>query len=343
MSRPKVSVCVPTFNRAHYLREALDSVLAQDFEGFELVVVDNASEDETSAVVESFGDPRVRYIRNSQNIGMTGNLNRCLEVASCDYVCVFHDDDRMNGGFLRKGLEILDGHPEVVFVHAQAEIIDANGKVLGCPPQLWPPFVTGPDFIRYSWSQRCSVSFSSVIMRKPVAIRAGLFDPRFVCLCDAEFWQRLAAHGSIAFLSGPLLCIRLHGGSMTAHVTRNAFQLIEEGSRYAQAAVDLGHGLGLDLEQAVRKGWAQKISVQIINLRSAGGSRKDVARYAERASQVNPHVLREPRFWLAFVLTLLPAKATPLVRGFRWRLILALRNGWNAVVGLLQRRPQQDV
>ena len=65
---PKVTVCLPTYNRAHYLREAIESVLSQTFQDFELLICDNASTDETSEVVKSFRDARIRYVRHSRNI-----------------------------------------------------------------------------------------------------------------------------------------------------------------------------------------------------------------------------------------------------------------------------------
>ena len=91
--RFKVTVAIPTYNRAHYLPEAIESVLAQTFQDFELLILDNASTDNTPELVKSFKDERIRYVRNQTNIGMFGNCNKALELARGEYVIIFHDDD----------------------------------------------------------------------------------------------------------------------------------------------------------------------------------------------------------------------------------------------------------
>ena len=87
---PRLTVGIPTYNAAKYLPAAIDSVLQQEVDDCEIVIVDNASTDETQAVVEAYADPRIRYFRNDTNMGMSGSWNRCLAEARGDYfqVCV---------------------------------------------------------------------------------------------------------------------------------------------------------------------------------------------------------------------------------------------------------------
>ena len=77
---PAVSVCIPTYNYARFLGSAIESVIAQTFEDFELIVSDNASTDDTQAVIASYDDPRIRAYRNDHNLGLFGNFSRCLEL-----------------------------------------------------------------------------------------------------------------------------------------------------------------------------------------------------------------------------------------------------------------------
>ena len=79
---PIVSVCIPTYNRAPLLAQAIQSVLGQTLQDFELLISDNASTDDTEAVVRSFDDPRIRYVRNEINLGGRANYDRCLQLAS---------------------------------------------------------------------------------------------------------------------------------------------------------------------------------------------------------------------------------------------------------------------
>src|SRR5262249_206575 len=88
---PAVSVCVPTFNRAAMLKDCIASVLGQTWQDFELIVSDNASQDDTEKVVGSFEDRRIAYHRNPSNIGQRPNWNRCLDLAAGRYVALFFD------------------------------------------------------------------------------------------------------------------------------------------------------------------------------------------------------------------------------------------------------------
>jgi glycosyltransferase involved in cell wall biosynthesis len=89
-----VTVGIPTYNRAALLKEALESVLAQTYSKFRLVISDNASTDETSEVVASYGDARIDYIRAERNIGMIGNFNRLINLRTREFLMLLPDDDR---------------------------------------------------------------------------------------------------------------------------------------------------------------------------------------------------------------------------------------------------------
>lgn len=90
---PFFSVCIPTYNRAHLLSAAIDSVLAQDFEDYELVIVDNASTDHTQEMLKQYDDPRVRIFRNADTVSMYANHNKCIEFARAEWIVFLHSDD----------------------------------------------------------------------------------------------------------------------------------------------------------------------------------------------------------------------------------------------------------
>src|SRR5688572_15476095 len=95
MSTPRVTVAVPTYNGQAFIEEAIASVLAQVFDDFELVVVDDGSDDATLAIVSRFHDPRLRVEAHPVRLGLVENWNRCLAAATGDYVTIFHQDDVM--------------------------------------------------------------------------------------------------------------------------------------------------------------------------------------------------------------------------------------------------------
>ncbi|MBE9012938.1 glycosyltransferase family 2 protein, partial [Pseudanabaenaceae cyanobacterium LEGE 13415] len=125
---PKISVCIPTYNRAHFLPFAIDSVFAQSISDWELIVCDDGSQDETPELMKRYTDPRVRYIRHPQNVGKSNNMRSGYEVATGTYFIKFDDDDRLTPEFLEKTSQILDSNSPIDFVGTDHWIIDADNQ-----------------------------------------------------------------------------------------------------------------------------------------------------------------------------------------------------------------------
>ncbi len=114
MNGPKISVLIPTFNYARFLPRAIESVLAQEFRDFELLIVDDCSTDDTAKVVQPLRarDARVRFAVNSSNLGMVNNWNHCLEQARGEYIKpLFGDDKLCHPQALGKMVGLLESHP----------------------------------------------------------------------------------------------------------------------------------------------------------------------------------------------------------------------------------------
>lgn len=129
---PKVSIALPVYNGENYVAEALDSLLAQTFSDFELIVSDNASTDRTAEICQRFaaGDSRIAYYRNDTDIGPCLNFNRTLELASGEYFKWAAHDDLLDPTFMEKCVAVLDANPEVILVHSLTRIIDDSGQEL---------------------------------------------------------------------------------------------------------------------------------------------------------------------------------------------------------------------
>ena len=118
-----VSVCLPTYNGANYIEEALRSILNQTYQDFELLIVDDGSTDATLDIVQSFSDPRIQLHRNPARLGIPANWNRCLELAGGAFVCVFHQDDVMLPENLERKVHLLSTDETVGFVHSGVETL----------------------------------------------------------------------------------------------------------------------------------------------------------------------------------------------------------------------------
>ncbi len=125
---PKVSICIPTYNRSDYLAYSVDSVLNQTYKDFELIICDDGSTDDTPEVVGKWEDPRLNYLRHPQNIGRSRNMRSGFEAAKGEYFIKFDDDDGLTPEFLAKTVAVLDHHPEVDFVCSDHWVINSKGK-----------------------------------------------------------------------------------------------------------------------------------------------------------------------------------------------------------------------
>jgi glycosyltransferase involved in cell wall biosynthesis len=211
---PKVSVCVPTYNRAALLDGCLRSILSQTFRDYEILVLDNCSTDHTSDVVPRFRDDRLRYHRNDRNIGPFPNMNLAIEMARGEYLCIAHDDDVYLPRFLERTVALLDAHPGVGMVHCAVFETDASGARRRLVRAYRQTRVLEGRQVFLRFLRGHNVCCSSVMVRRALVARVGGFDPRYLC-ADFHLWLRLALHGDVGYVSDPLVEMRVHRDTVT--------------------------------------------------------------------------------------------------------------------------------
>lgn len=223
MADPTVTVCIPTYNRASLLREAIGSVLSQTFHDFKLIIVDNASEDETEAVVRSFDDSRIIHVRNARNIGVRGNEERCLTLARGRYITILPDDDLMMPENLEVKVGMLNSHAQVGLVHSKYHVIDDAGKVIKYdtnwahgPDRGSDAIESGQDVLKRMLLTYNDINLPTVVFRRACYERLGGFTDRLSLAEDWEYWMRIAVYYDVAFLASPLIKWRFHAGSQTS-------------------------------------------------------------------------------------------------------------------------------
>jgi glycosyltransferase involved in cell wall biosynthesis len=124
----KVSVCIPTFNRVNLLPFAIESVLNQTYQDFELIICDDGSKDDTPQLISQYTDNRIKYVRHPENIGKSNNMRSGFDAASGEYFIKFDDDDRLTPDFLSRTVAILDHNSNIDFVGTDHWIIDINNQ-----------------------------------------------------------------------------------------------------------------------------------------------------------------------------------------------------------------------
>lgn len=135
-SRPLVSIGMPVYNGERFIREALDSLLAQDYENFELIISDNASIDGTQEICLEYAgrDKRIRYIRNEENTGAIKNFNYVFRLSEGEFFMWAASDDRWHSRFISRCLETIRSDSSIVLVYPQAVLIDVKGRSYGIMP-----------------------------------------------------------------------------------------------------------------------------------------------------------------------------------------------------------------
>ena len=217
---PKVSVCIPTYNRSHYLIYAVNSVLNQSYRDFELIICDDGSKDNTPEVVSQWDDPRLRYIRHPVNIGRSRNMRSGFEAASGEYFIKFDDDDALTPEFLAETVGVLDVHPEVDLVCSDHWIINAAGEreesatrensAKWGKDSLQEGII--PDLLRETF-QLQSLQVGSTLFRRACLEEMDYMRPQADGCEDFDLLVRLAIAGKTGyFLPKLLMEYRFHGG-----------------------------------------------------------------------------------------------------------------------------------
>ncbi len=214
VSNSKVTIGIPTYNRSQFLIGCLESVLSQDYPDFQVLVLDNASSDDTEAVVQSFVDSRVTYIRSEMNIGLLGNWNRVLEVNRSPYLTILPDDDVMLPGFISESVKALDMHQSAAFSAGLARYIDANGLPLHLQDAGDMPdgIIAGLEYLHRIVAGPVWVTHpATVLMRSSALATVGPFGaPHSKQLLDLNLYIRLASHFDMVFIRRELARVRLH-------------------------------------------------------------------------------------------------------------------------------------
>ncbi len=133
---PRVTIGLPIYNGQNYLAQTMDSILAQTYRDFEIIISDNASTDQTEAICREYAarDARVHYYRNEANIGASANYNRVFELGQGAYFKWAAHDDLLAPTYLERCVEVLDRYPDVVLAYTQAKAIDDKGNIVKIYP-----------------------------------------------------------------------------------------------------------------------------------------------------------------------------------------------------------------
>ncbi len=208
MSVPAISVVMPVFNGARYLRGAVRSILAQNFADLELVAVNDGSTDHSDRILEEFAtlDPRVRVI-HLPNGGIVAALTAGLAAARAPVIARMDADDLADPDRLRRQLDYLRAHPDCVALGTAARLIDASGRVIGFRPVPTTHEAIVEDLLS---GNGAAIIHPAAMFKRSALDRVGGYDASFCRAEDLDLYFRLAAFGKLENLPEPLLDYREH-------------------------------------------------------------------------------------------------------------------------------------
>jgi glycosyltransferase involved in cell wall biosynthesis len=210
---PLLTVAIPTFNCAHFLPDAIASIMRQGLDDFEILIVDNASEDNTEEVVRSLENPHIRYMRNPSNLGSQENGNRCLANSRGVYIKFLCADDVLLDGVVRKQLHILETRPEVALVTSGYLETDPYLNVQGSW-SAFPGSHPGRQVINFCLSRMTNaVGGPSNIMFRRAAATGVTSDASYRLLSDLKFCIQILERGDYVNIDEPGVLYRRHPGS----------------------------------------------------------------------------------------------------------------------------------
>jgi glycosyltransferase involved in cell wall biosynthesis len=237
-----ISVCIPFYSGREYLCRAIDSVLRQAFTDWELVVSEDHGPDaDVEALVLSYREPRIRYARNESNLGMAGNWNRCLELASSELVTLLHADDELLPDYCGQMVRAAAEHGEAAALCCRAMIIGEDGTEQFSFPDFFKNFlvpVRGRHFVLQGEPALQAILRGNFIMCPTLCfrmsrLRARRFSTHWEFVQDMDLLVRLFLEGeTVIGLPDVSYAYRRHAGSATVAYTNDLSRFEEESILY---------------------------------------------------------------------------------------------------------------
>ena len=218
--RPKVSLCVPAYQAERHIRNTVESLLAQRYLDFEIVIVDNNCSDGTAEILKSFDDSRLRVVRNESTLPLVENFNRAVELCRGEFVKLVCADDVLYPECLAAQSAVLERHPGVALVGARTDFIDDEGVLLR--PSRGLRGVTGRRAARHMVRSIVRSGTNPIgapaaaMFRRSDFLRAGGFRDNLLFLADVDLWVRLLAYGDFYGVPRTLASFRFGSQTVTA-------------------------------------------------------------------------------------------------------------------------------
>ena len=223
MNQPLVSICIPAYNSAEYIKDTVESLLRQTYTNIEVVVADDCSKDNTCEILESIEYSRLKIHRNEKNLGMVGNWNNCLRLGSGEFLKLVCADDMLDSNAIEKEVTALINHPTAVMVESDTRLVDNDNKQKGAYHRYHKSgLVNGKEVARKAliFKNYFGAPVNNMF-RRDAFLKTGGFDERFTFILDFDLWVNLALQGDIFIIHELLNSFRVRHDSNTGNLVNN--------------------------------------------------------------------------------------------------------------------------
>jgi glycosyltransferase involved in cell wall biosynthesis len=243
---PKVSIIIPSYNRADFLAQSIESALAQDYPNTEIVIADNASTDKTSEVISAYlNNPKVHVRVNSRNLGMVENWRDAIEnIATGDWFLILSDDDYLiDDKYVSKAMSLLAGSVNIVMIFANGYLrYEPSGQMR----ELLLPYSSREPGLNVLFNRGLfepqDYTLCNVLFERDVAIRQNVFDNPSNLSCDLELFLKLCLLGDVGFVRDFVSVYRVHEGNLLKTVSQDYSRLTASFD-----SIGLSYQLGVEL------------------------------------------------------------------------------------------------
>lgn len=211
MNDVRVSVIMPIYNEEKYLSYAIDSILAQTYTAWELIIVNDASTDRSEEIVKSYSDPRIRYFSYDENKGNPYAQNLGMREARGEYILVLAGDDVAYPNMLESQVEYLDSHPECIHVQGAMDYIDKNGKVT--QKKIASKYKSDLEMRTYELYGNCISGGASMFRRIAIDEYGLQYDLEAIVSQDYLFWIDMLPYGEFVCIDETVVQYRNDYGS----------------------------------------------------------------------------------------------------------------------------------
>jgi glycosyltransferase involved in cell wall biosynthesis len=323
---PLVTIAIPTFNRASWLKDCVFSTLSQTYQCFEVVVSDNASTDETQEVLRQFNDRRLRVVRQKDNIGLLPNWNACLAEAKGEYIVFVPDDDRIPPWMVARFVEVAMTEPGVPIVIGLSENLLVAQGVVRRPPnsqRLATGLHHGLDVLEEFLKHKLPTTMCSIMIRAEALRSTGGFPVDVPYAGDMMAFSRVLFAGSAGLINDWCGTFSVHEEGLTSRLTID--ELLSDWWTFSDRVVSLAHRFVANprrrrqLSSEAKRFFTYKAVVVLRDHLFSGGLPADVLPLIwrwrwdlGRYGMSHIHLLARP-----FALVFLPAPVTSWIRRFK--------------------------